>query len=82
MGVGFNSKHDSVPSTVLLGLCPWTWGIFFFGGIQHSPVDGCLAVSCSFGVLIEEDEGMSYSTILELCYVMHGESCMDVRVGP
>ena len=25
-GVGFNSKHDSVPSTVLLGLllCPWT----------------------------------------------------------
>ena len=35
----------------------------------------------SFGVLIEEDEGMSYSTILELCYVMHGESCMDVRVG-
>ena len=38
---------------------------------KHSPVDCCLAVSCSFGVLIGEDEHMSfYSTILELCYVM------------
>ena len=54
----------------------------FSSGIQLSPVESYLAVSCSFGVLIEEDEGMSYSTILELCYVMHGESCMDVRVGP
>ena len=32
---------------------------------------------------IGEDEHMSfYSTILELCYVMYGESCMDVRVRP
>ena len=29
---------------------------FFFSGIQHSPVDGCSAASCSFGVLIGEDE--------------------------
>ena len=39
-------------------------GVYFFGGIQHSPVDGCSAVSCNFGVLTGEDECMSfYSTI-------------------
>ena len=26
------------------------------GGIQHSPVDGCLAASCDFGVLAGEGE--------------------------
>ena len=26
-------------------------GVSFFGGIQHSPDDGCSAGSCSFGVL-------------------------------
>ena len=31
------------------------WGISFFGGIQHSPVDGCSAVSCNFGLLMGED---------------------------
>ena len=83
VGMGFDSKCDFSHPTVLLGFSfALGHGVSFFGGIQHSPVDGCLAVSCSFGVLIEEDEGMSYSTILELCYVMHGESCMDVRVGP
>ena len=36
-----------------------------FGGIQHSPVDGCSAVSCNFGVLTGEDECTSfYSDIL------------------
>ena len=47
MDKGFDSKCDFAPPSVLLGplLCPWTWGIFF-GGIQHSPVDGCSAVSC------------------------------------
>ena len=39
----------------------------FSGGIQHYPVDGCLAVSCDFGVLAGEDERMSfYSTIFPL----------------
>ena len=30
VGMGFDSKHDFAPPTVLLGLllCPWTWGIF------------------------------------------------------
>ena len=42
-------RTDLTPPTMLLGLpfCPWTWGILF-GGIQHSPVDGCSAVSCNF----------------------------------
>ena len=39
-------------------------GVSFFGGIQHSPVDGCSRVSCSFGVLAGEAECMSYSAIL------------------
>ena len=40
-------------------------GVSFFGGIQHSPVNGGSAVSCNFGVLIREDECMSfYSAIL------------------
>ena len=38
-----------------------------FGGIQHSPVDGCSAASCNPGVLTREDEHTSfYSTILYL----------------
>ena len=60
---------------VILPLLPSCWGFsfalgcgfffFFFGGIQHSPVDGCSAVSCNFGVLSGEDEHTSlYSTIL------------------
>ena len=42
-------------------------GVYFFGGIQHSPVDGCSAVSCNSGVLTGEDEHMSfYSAILKI----------------
>ena len=40
-------------------------GVSFFGGLQHSPVNGCSAVSCSFGVLTGEVDCMSfYYTIL------------------
>ena len=42
-------------------------GVYFFGGIQHSPVDGCSAVSCNSGVHTGEDEHMSfYSAILKI----------------
>ena len=34
-------------------------GVSFLGGIQHSPVDSCSAVSCNFGVLAGEDEHTS-----------------------
>ena len=57
VGMGFNSKCDFTPSTILLGilLCPWMW-VSFFVGIQHSPVDRCSATSCDFGVLAGEDD--------------------------
>ena len=35
-------------------------GISFSGGIQHSPVDSCLAASCNFGVLAGGNECTSY----------------------
>ena len=35
-------------------------GVSFFGGLQHSPVDGCSAVSCSFGVLTGEVDCTSF----------------------
>ena len=56
-----------------LPLLPYCWGfsfalrcgLSFFGGIQHSPVDGGSAASCNFGVLAREDERMSFcSSIL------------------
>ena len=67
MGMGFDSKHDFAPPTVLLGLLLRSWMLgVFFGGIQHSPVNGCSAASCNFGVLTGENEHISfYSTILE-----------------
>ena len=66
MGMGFDSKLNFAPPTTLLGclLSPWMWGIFS-GGIQHSPVLGCSAPSCYFGLLPGENEGTSfYSAIL------------------
>ena len=41
----------------------------FFGGIQHSPVDGCPAASCNFGVLAGEDERtFFYSAVFDTLY--------------
>ena len=34
-------------------------GVSFFGGVQHSPVDGCSAASCNFGVLAGEENSAS-----------------------
>ena len=40
-------------------------GVSYFGGIQHSPLDGCSAASCNFRVLTGDDECTSfYATIL------------------
>ena len=57
---------------VILSLLPSCWGFSFaFGhgvsflvGSNIFFFDGCSAVNCNFGVLAEEDECMSYSTIL------------------
>ena len=37
---------------------------FFFGGIHHSPVDGCSVVSCKFGVLTGDECTSFYTAIL------------------
>ena len=59
----------------ILPLLPSSWGfsfalgrgVSFFGGIQHSPVNGCSVASCNFGVLAGEDECMSfYSSICDI----------------
>ena len=52
----------------ILPLLPSCWsfsfapghGVYFFGGIQHSPVNSCSAASCNFGVLTGEDERTSF----------------------
>ena len=56
---------------MILSLLPFWW-IFsfalehevFFGGIQHSPVDGYSAVSCNFGILTGEDECMYFCSAI------------------
>ena len=35
-------------------------GVSYFGGIQHSPLDGCSAASCNFRVLTGDDECTSF----------------------
>ena len=40
------------------------YGVSSCGGIQHSPVNGCLAASCSFGVLTGEESTRPSITIL------------------
>ena len=57
------------PSYHLAGASPLPldMGYIFFGGIQHSPVDGRSVVSSNFGVLSGEDVHMYfYSTILNV----------------
>ena len=51
----FDSKRDFAAPTVLLGLlfCLGC-GLFFFGGIQHSPVDDCTGASSVILVFSQE----------------------------
>ena len=55
--MGFDSKHDFTPPTILLGFS-FALGceVSFFDGIQHSPVDGYSAVSFNVGDLAGEDQ--------------------------
>ena len=55
----------------LLSCCSFSfdlgYGVSFWGGFQHSPVDACSAASCSFDVLTGEDECTCfYSAILKI----------------
>ena len=67
----------NVISPLLLSCCGFSFalghGISFFGGIQHSPVDGCSAVSCNFGVLTGEDKRMSEAARRLMCTGQRGE---------
>ena len=59
----------------ILPLLPSFWGgsfapgcgVSFFGGIQHSPVDGCSAASCNSGVFAGE-ERMSFCSAIKQEY--------------
>ena len=59
--IGFDSKHDFTPPTILLRplLCPWTWGIFFWWDPTSSCC--CSAASCNFG---KDQHTSFYFTIL------------------
>ena len=67
-----SGKYGVLILNVLSPLLPSYWGfsfalghgVSFFGGIQHSSVDGCSAVSCNFGVLAGDECTSFYSVIL------------------
>ena len=81
--MGFDSKCDVTPPTILLGLllCPWMW-VSFSDGNQHSPFDGYSAASCNFGALTGDEHTSFYSTIL--CGMLSGfrGSSMDENFIP
>ena len=72
--MGFDSKCDFAPLPSCWGFSfALEHGVSFFGGIQHSPVDGCSAESCNFGVLPGEDEHTSFhSSILKKLFFNNG----------
>ena len=49
-------------------------GVSPFGGIQHTPVDGCLAASCNPGVLTRDECMSFYSTIIPSRFNSKGTS--------
>ena len=59
---------------VILSLLPSCWdfsfalghGVSFFGELQLSPVDGCSAAICNFGVLAGEDECTSFYSAISV----------------
>ena len=63
-GLILNMISPLLPSSWMV-LFALGYELTFFGGIQHSPVDGCSAASCNCRVLTGEDECMSfYSAML------------------
>ena len=64
---------------MILPFLPSCWGLSFalehgillFCGIQQSPVNGCSAVSCNFGVLSEDELTSSLTSSPENCGLMN-----------
>ena len=81
------SKHLqqvwSLSLNVILLLLPSCWGfsfalgggVSFYGGIQHSSVNGCSAVSCNFGFLAEDE----HTSIIALYNNLHFMPLFVVR---
>ena len=76
MGMGFDFKCDFASPTILLGLfLSFGCGIFgislvsYFGGIQHSPVDGCSAASNFRALTGDGERTSSYFAILGECII-------------
>ena len=80
-GMEFDFQHDFAPPTIFLGLllCPWMWGIFF-GGIQHSPVNGCSAANCNFGVLTGALIKIWGDQLYLHCYMEQGHASATVTI--
>ena len=61
-------------------------GVPFFGGIQHSPVNDCSAVSCKFGVLIGEEEHTTFYisiVVISLLFLfLFSSDCIVVYQNP
>ena len=55
------------------------YGIPFFGGIQHSPVHGCSAASCNFGVLLGEGECTSFYSAIFLHHTHKAVVCRSLQ---
>ena len=66
-----SGRYGVLILNAILSLLPSSWGfsfapghgVSFFGGIQHSSVNGCSAMSRNFGVLAEDEHLSFYSTI-------------------
>ena len=68
----------------ILPLQPSCWGFFalgcgvsFFGGIQHSPVNGYSVASCSFGIFTGKDEHVPFYSAI-LC---HNEVKLELSIN-
>ena len=55
--------------------------VSFFGGIQHSPIDGFLVASCNFGVLAGVNEHMSLDSTIFLHHYLWSYSGFELCLG-
>ena len=85
-GMGFDSKCDFAPPTILLGslLCPWMWGIFFWWDSTFS----CQWLFCS-ELQFWSSRRRRWPHVLLLCHLSPYKllqnvefSCLCYTVGP